>query len=90
MPRYVVERVFDDGVTISATPEGAEACRRIIDTNADLGVTWIRSYVEDDRSSTFDIYDAPNAEAIRRAAARNGLPVHRITRVSVLDPYFHH
>ena len=35
------------------------------------------------------MYDAPNPEAIRRAAERNGLPVDRITRVTVLDPYFY-
>jgi hypothetical protein len=29
------------------------------------------------------------AEAIRRAAERNQLPIHAITRVTVLDPYFY-
>jgi hypothetical protein len=29
-------------------------------------------------------------EAIRDVAERNGLPVDRITEVSVLDPYFYH
>ena len=31
-----------------------------------------------------------NPEAIRDVAERNGLPVDRITEVSVLDPYFYH
>ena len=31
-----------------------------------------------------------NPEAIRDMAERNGLPVDRITKVSVLDPYFYH
>ena len=47
------------------------------------------TYVSDDRSRTFCVYDGPNPESIRRAAERNGLPVDRITRVSVLDPYFY-
>ena len=34
-------------------------------------------------------YDAPDPEAIRRAAQRNSLPVDRIIEVSVLDPYFY-
>jgi hypothetical protein len=34
-------------------------------------------------------YDAPDPEAIRRAAQRNNLPVDRIIEVSVLDPYFY-
>jgi hypothetical protein len=33
---------------------------------------------------------APPPEAIRSTAARNGLPVDRISEVRVLDPYFHH
>jgi hypothetical protein len=31
----------------------------------------------------------PSPEAIRRAAERNDLPIDRITKVSVLDPYFY-
>jgi hypothetical protein len=33
------------------------------------------------------LYDAPTPEAIRKTAARNQLPVERITQVRVLDPY---
>jgi hypothetical protein len=58
--------------------------------NADLGVTWLHSYVSDDKARTFCVYDAPDPESIRTAAERNGLPVDQITRVSVLDPYFYH
>lgn len=43
-----------------------------------------------DRTATFCIYDGPSPEAIRMAAQTNGLPVDRITEVSVLDPYFYH
>ena len=53
------------------------------------GVTWICSFVSEDRTRTFCVYDAPTPEAIRRTAARNELPVDEITRVSVLDPYFY-
>jgi hypothetical protein len=53
-------------------------------------VTWIHSYVSQDRQKTFCIYDAPSPEAIRRTARQNDLPVDRITKVSVLDPYFLH
>jgi hypothetical protein len=52
-------------------------------------VTWISSFVSDDKTRTFCVYDAPTPEAIRKSAARNELPVDRITRVSVLDPYFY-
>lgn len=89
MPRYLVERTFDDGLHIPTNEEGADSCRTVVGGNADFGVTWIHSYVTDDKSKSFCIYDGPNPEAIRRSAERNGLPADQITKVSVLDPYFY-
>ena len=89
MPRYLVERTFDGGLRLPASPEGRIAAQRIVDQNADLGVTWIQSFVSDDKAKTFCVYDAPNPEAIRQAARSNGLPVETITKVSVLDPYLY-
>ena len=90
MPRYVVERTFPGGLAIPADPQGADACLTVVGRNADEGVTWVHSYVSDDKTKTFCVYDAPNPEAIRKTAVRNELPVDRITQVRVLDPYFHH
>jgi Protein of unknown function (DUF4242) len=78
MPRYLVERTFVDGLQIPADEQGAKACMGVADVNATEGVTWIHSYVTGDRSRTFCVYDGPSPEAIRAAAARNGLPVDRI------------
>jgi hypothetical protein len=89
MPRYMVERTFPRGLQIPVTEEGAQACLGVVGRNADLGVTWVHSYVSDDRTRTFCVYDGPDPESIRIAAERNGLPVDQITRVSVLDPYFY-
>ena len=89
MPRYLVERTFPEGLRIPGTEEGAGLCLNVVSNNADDGVTWVHSYVSDDKQKTFCVYDGPTPEAIRRAATRNGLPVDRITRVSVLDPYFY-
>ena len=90
MPRYIVERTFVDGLRIPADAQGAKACLTVVDGNAAEGVTWVHSYVTGDKGRTFCVYDGPNPEAIRGAAARNGLPVDRISEVRVLDPYFHH
>lgn len=90
MARYLVERTFPDGLKLSSDDEGAEICRLIVLANAEDDVTWIHSYVSRDRLRTFCIYDAPSPEAIRRSATRNSLPVDRITKVNVLDPYFLH
>ena len=89
MPRYLVERTFPEGLQIPASDEGAAICLSVVNNNADDGVTWVHSYVSDDKTKTYCIYDGPNPEAIRKAATRNALPIDRITRVSVLDPYFY-
>jgi hypothetical protein len=83
MPRYIVQRTFADGLEIPI----ADTCQRVVERNADEGVTWLHSYVSEDQRTSFCVYDAPSPEAIRKTAARNGLPVDQITRVRVLDPY---
>ena len=90
MPRYLVERTFPDGLVIPTTNDGATACLGVVGNNTDVGVTWVHSYVSEDKTKTFCIYDGPSPEAIRTAATSNGLPVDSISPVSVLDPYFYH
>jgi uncharacterized protein DUF4242 len=89
VPRYIVERSFPEGFEIPQGSAGVDVCRGLVNVNEDANVTWVHSYVRNDRRATFCVYDAPNPEAIRRAAERNGLPIDRITRVTVLDPYFY-
>jgi uncharacterized protein DUF4242 len=89
MPRYLVQRTFPDGLHIPVTDAGAEACLAVVGRNADRGVTWLHSYVSDDKTTSYCLYDGPDPEAIRAVAVRNGLPVDRIIKVSVLDPYFY-
>ncbi len=89
MPRYMVQRTFPDGLHIPVANGGASTCRTVVQRNADEGVTWIHSYVSDDKRITFCVYDAPSPEAIRKVATENELPVDSITQVSVLDPYFY-
>jgi hypothetical protein len=89
MARFVVERYFPEGLLIPMTDEGAKASDQVVEHNAEFGVTWVHSYVTEDKSKSFCVYDAPDAEAIRKAAELNDLPVGAITRVRVLDPYFY-
>lgn len=83
MPRYLIERTFPDGLDALEQVQHPA----IIENNTLDGVTWVHSYVSPERRKSFCIYDAPSPEALRRAALRNGLPIDRITEVSVLDPY---
>jgi hypothetical protein len=89
MPRYLVERTFPDGLAIPVTDQGGQICLAVVGNNLYDDVTWVHSYVTANKKKTYCIYDAPNPEAVRRAAQRNNLPVDRITAVSVLDPYFY-
>jgi len=89
MQRYMVERTFPETLNITVNDEGAQACHAVVETNAEEGVTWVHSYVSQDKSKTFCIYDAPTPEAVRRTASRNRLPVDRITEVRMLAPYFY-
>jgi Protein of unknown function (DUF4242) len=89
MPRYVVQRTFPDLLQIPVNGNGAGLLRVVIEHNAQEGVTWLHSYVSEDKTSTFCVYDAPSPEAIRKTAACNALPVDQITQVRVLDPYLY-
>jgi hypothetical protein len=89
MPRYIVQRSFPDKLKVSVADGGAELCHGVIERNAQEGVTWLSSYVSEDKTRSFCLYDAATPEAIRETAARNELPVDQITRVRLLDPYFY-
>ena len=90
MPRYVIERDFPDGLHIPISAEGAAATTELGKVNASEGVNWVHSYVSGDKKRSYCVYDAPNAEAIQRAADKNGLPIEKITEVSVLSPSFYY
>ena len=89
MARFLVERYYPEGLLIPMTDEGAKTANEVIEHNAQLGVTWVHSYVTEDKEKSFCVYDAPDAEAVRKAAFLNDLPVGTVTRVRVLDPYFY-
>lgn len=89
MPRYIVEREFPEGIEIPTTTDGQKAMLGVVANNATEGVTWVQSFVTDNHTKTFCVYDGPSPEAIRRAAGLSELPVDRISEVSVLDPYFY-
>ncbi|MGA8264236.1 MAG: DUF4242 domain-containing protein [Ignavibacteriaceae bacterium] len=89
MHRYVVERTFPNGLNIPVNNVGKDICSNVVSNNAEDWVTWVQSYVSKDKKKTFCVYDAPSADAIRRAAKKNNLPVDSIIEVTVLDPYFY-
>jgi hypothetical protein len=90
MPRYLIERTFpDDGLVIPMDETGAKMCHSLVSNNTQYQVTWVHSYVSEDKLRTYCIYDGPSPEAIRQAARRSNLPIDRITEVRILNPYFY-
>jgi len=77
MPVYMVERNFAE--QIEENRQGADEINLI---NADAGVKWLISFLSVDKKKTFCLYEAPNAEAIREAARRAGIPADVIVEVS--------
>lgn len=77
MPVFLIERRFADELDVSA--EAADEVNRI---NADEDVRWLYSFLSADKRKTYCLYEAPSAEAIRRAAQRAGLPADVIVEVT--------
>jgi hypothetical protein len=76
MPIFMVERRFAEDLDASA--EQADQINRI---NDEEGVRWLYSFLSADKRKTYCLYEAPFAEAIRRAAERAGLPADAIIEV---------
>ena len=77
MPIFMVERRFADDLEASA--EQADQINRI---NEEEGVRWLYSFLSADKRKTYCLYEAPFADAIRRAAERAGLPADSVVEVT--------
>ena len=69
MPVFLIERRYADELEL--TGELAADVNRV---NDDEGVRWLYSFLSVDKRKTYCLYEAPSADAIRRAAERAGLP----------------
>jgi hypothetical protein len=76
MPIFMVERRFAEDLEASA--EQADQINRI---NDEEGVRWLYSFLSADKRKTYCLYEAPFADAIRRAAERAGLPADSVIEV---------
>lgn len=80
MPRYMVEATR--GTVVPFPPVDLMAA---VERNAMADVTWICTFIGELHS--FGLYEGPHPEAVRRAAAANGLVVERINEVRLFDPH---
>ena len=77
MPLYIIERQFAEQLEL--TDEGV---RLIEEINADVGVSWLTSFLTADRRRSYCLYEAPSPEPIIAAAQRAGLPADVVTEVN--------
>ena len=77
MPVFMVERQF--AAELEASAELADGINRI---NDDEGVRWLYSFLSADKRKTYCLYEAPFADAIRRAARRAGLPADTVVELT--------
>jgi hypothetical protein len=80
MPLYVIERNFAEQLDPA---ELDYAGIKLV--NDDVGVQWVYSFLSADRKKTYCLYEAPNPEAIREAAARLGIPADVVVPVEQLS-----
>ena len=81
MPLFMVERNFAEQMQLEAVQ-----ARAIMAINADVGVTWLFSFLSADNKKTYCLYEAASAEAIREAARRAGIPLDAVIEVSEQRP----
>lgn len=84
--QYIIERELP-GAGALTTDELREISRKSRAVLEELGpeIRWVHSYVVDDK--IYCVYEAPDAEIIRRHAEMGGFPANRISPVkSVIDP----
>lgn len=81
MTRFLIERNFAEQVELNA--EAAAGLKQI---NDEESVKWLFSFLSADKKKTYCLYEAENADAIRTAAQRAGIPADVIIEVSDLRP----
>ena len=81
MPLYIIERNFAEQFN---EEELDEAGIKLV--NDDVGIRWVYSFLSADKKKTYCLYEAPNPEALRKAAARLGIPADVIVEVDQYVP----
>lgn len=81
MARFMIERNFAE--RLEMTKEAADQVARV---NDEEGVKWLFSFLSADKRKTYCLYEAPDAESIRRAAKRLSIPADVVVEIGDLRP----
>jgi hypothetical protein len=83
VPLFLIERNFAE--IVQSDPA---TMANIKEVNDEIGIQWLFSFLSADKRKTYCLYEAPDAEAIRVAARRLGLPADTIVEVGAeIGPY---
>jgi hypothetical protein len=81
MPLFLIERNFAEQLKVER-----DDVVQVTQVNADVGIQWLFSFLSADKKKTYCLYEAPSAEAIRKAARRLNVPADVIVEVGELRP----
>jgi hypothetical protein len=81
MPLYIIERNFAEQIEV--TKESTDA---VIAVNHEEENRWLFSFISADKKKTYCLYEAPDIEAIKKAAQRAGVPADVIIEVTEVRP----
>jgi len=82
VPLFLIERNFAE--IVQTDPETMATVKQV---NDEIGIQWLFPFLSADKRKTYCLYEAPNAEAIRAAARRLGVPADTIVEVGEIGPY---
>jgi len=81
MPLFLIERNFADRLELSK-----DDANEMLRVEADVGITWLFSFLSTDKKKTYCVYEAPSAELIREAADRLNEPADSIIEMGAVLP----
>jgi len=82
--RYMILRTFPAGALDGVN---ADVKKIVNDNNRSVGVTWVQSYANADKTKTFCVYTGPSEAAVRQAAKLNNLPIDAVYEIpNLLTP----
>ena len=79
MALFVIERNFAEALEADSDEDGIAAIEAV---NDELGLEWVSTFLTADRTRTYCLYEAPNAELLQEHAQRLGIPADAIVEVT--------
>jgi Protein of unknown function (DUF4242) len=78
--RFMITRTFPAGALEGVN---AEVKKVVNENNRSVGVTWVHSYANAEKTRTFCVYTGPSEAAVRQAAKLNNLPIDAVMEIPV-------